>query len=160
MNRTAILTLACAAALTAACDRVPGTDAYRARTELSGYLIDPGSAKITVYRGRGNALCGFVNAKNRMGAYVGNTPFLIDEGYPSPALWQEPTTSDYSTWSNDGSSSAGHEAYERLETGCAFKARWVKSCGAESAVAFVYNEELCKAWQAKDWGALNSRWRY
>lgn len=143
-----------------ACDRMPGTDEYRVRQELSGYLLDPGSAKITILKKEGNAICGVVNAKNRMGAYVGSTPFLIDGDYPSPVLWQEPTVSDYSTWSRDGSSSAGHEAYERLENGCAFKARWSKSCSAESAAALVYNEDLCKAWRAKDWNALNYIERY
>jgi hypothetical protein len=50
----------------------------RAKTAMEGYLFDPFSAKFRNLRaGRGGALCGEVNAKNRMGAYVGFKDFVV-----------------------------------------------------------------------------------
>jgi len=47
---------------------------------LAEYLFDPGSAKVSnVFRGDppSNAVCGHIQAKNRLGAYVGKRTFVI-----------------------------------------------------------------------------------
>ena len=45
---------------------------------MEAYLFDPFTARFRGLRtGRGGALCGEVNAKNRMGAYVGFKDFVI-----------------------------------------------------------------------------------
>jgi hypothetical protein len=50
----------------------------RAKSAMEAYLFDPFSARFRNLRtGRGGALCGEVNAKNRMGAYVGFKDFVI-----------------------------------------------------------------------------------
>lgn len=157
----ALVLLAAASGLSVgACDLVPGTPANRAKVALSGYLLDPGSAKITVLKSTPDTLCGTVNAKNRMGAYVGATPFLVDGKYATPVVFSEPTISDYSTWSDNPNTSSGHEAYSRMEDGCAFKATWAKTCDASSAEAIIVDEEFCKAWRAKDWAALRDQRGY
>ena len=70
--------LACSAC--AACDSVPGTDAHdeqKAKRSVSELLIDPITAdfrNVVVMKG---AVCGEVNAKNKMGAFVGFSRFVV-----------------------------------------------------------------------------------
>lgn len=50
----------------------------RVSKAMEKFLIDPFSAKYASLRkGRNGAICGEVNAKNRMGAYVGSRPFVL-----------------------------------------------------------------------------------
>jgi hypothetical protein len=52
----------------------------RVKPAMDAYLFDPFSARYRELRvGRGGALCGQVNAKNRMGAYVGFKDFVLDD---------------------------------------------------------------------------------
>jgi hypothetical protein len=70
-----------AALLTSGCDLVPGTAAYaekRARGAAAQLLIDPGSAQFRNVANRDTAVCGEINGRNRMGAYVGFTRFWVD----------------------------------------------------------------------------------
>jgi hypothetical protein len=50
-----------------------------AKTQLGKYLFDPYSAQYEdvreIHTAIGEMVCGLVNAKNRMGAYVGRKPF-------------------------------------------------------------------------------------
>ena len=51
----------------------------RVRMVMDTHLFDPGSAQYLDLRaGRDGAACGRVNAKNRLGAYVGYKPFVAD----------------------------------------------------------------------------------
>lgn len=66
-----------------ACDKVPGTDANKIREAQEAAtkdLIDPFSAQFRNVRVARGGVCGEVNAKNRMGAYVGFTRFVAIEG--------------------------------------------------------------------------------
>ncbi|HEX8525930.1 hypothetical protein [Allosphingosinicella sp.] len=50
----------------------------RAKRALESYLFDPFSMRVrSVRAGRNGAICGQVNAKNRMGAYVGFKDFVV-----------------------------------------------------------------------------------
>lgn len=84
------LALAVAAALlTSGCDLVPGTAAYeekRARGAAAQLLIDPGSAQFRNVASRETAICGEINGRNRMGAYVGFTRFWVDTSSWQAAL--------------------------------------------------------------------------
>lgn len=70
------------------CDRIPGTNenaARQAKALVREQLIDPESARfedvvVTRASGGGRAVCGWVNAKNRMGGYVGQEVFLVEDG--------------------------------------------------------------------------------
>lgn len=64
-----------------ACDLIPGTEAHdhaKAREAVSRTLIDPSSALFQNVRSGDGFVCGEVNAKNRMGAYVGFVRFHVD----------------------------------------------------------------------------------
>jgi hypothetical protein len=63
------------------CDFLPGTAAYqeaRAREAVAQTLIDPASAQFRNVESRSDAVCGEVNGKNRMGAYVGFVRFYVE----------------------------------------------------------------------------------
>jgi len=50
----------------------------RVKPSMDAYLLDPFSAQYRLLRsGRGGTVCGQVNAKNRMGAYVGFKDFVL-----------------------------------------------------------------------------------
>lgn len=72
------------------CSFIPGTSAYkieRAQEEAAKALIDPSSAQFRSVRVSKDAVCGEINAKNRMGAYVGFSRFVAS-----------PTTTQSSGW--------------------------------------------------------------
>lgn len=58
-----------------------------ARTALDERLFDYPSARFRDVRGRDKVLCGFVNAKNRMGAYTGWTRFAFITLGGEPTLY-------------------------------------------------------------------------
>lgn len=62
------------------CQFLPGTDAYKeekAKDAAAALLIDPSSAQFRNVVAKSNAVCGEINGKNRMGAYVGFTRFYV-----------------------------------------------------------------------------------
>lgn len=52
----------------------------RALDQVRMHINDPSSATFSnvQHNARTGSTCGMVNAKNRMGGYVGNTPFIVD----------------------------------------------------------------------------------
>lgn len=74
------------AVVLASCQYVPGTEQnaiYKARKAVEYGLTDPTSPlfrneRVVQLDREKKAVCGEVNAKNRMGAYVGFTPFAYD----------------------------------------------------------------------------------
>lgn len=76
-----------------ACDRIPGTDAYKIKQmerQLAGVMFDPEAVRFRETHLRrawrnGSAqpvrvLCGEVNGKNRNGGYIGFRRFIVGEG--------------------------------------------------------------------------------
>lgn len=70
--------------LLAGCGYIPGTDARlirQAESAIAYQLTDPGSAQFRAERviatRAGPMVCGEVNGKNQMGAYVGFRPFTF-----------------------------------------------------------------------------------
>lgn len=63
----------------AAAEPGPPTDAHftSARRAFDEKLLDHTSARFRDVHGDAGAVCGFVNAKNRMGAYTGWTRFVV-----------------------------------------------------------------------------------
>lgn len=76
MAKTLIAILTVSMAM-AGCD-VAFTRSQKVQNQVRSYLNDPGSGKFeTVFKGNDEKhYCGWVNAKNRMGAYVGSTKFI------------------------------------------------------------------------------------
>ena len=84
------LATACAFALVlAGCDQLPGTKAHSVRQaeDLVAYqLLDPSSAQFRDVDVFGDAVCGQVNGKNRLGGYVGFRDFYVvnDQAFIEP----------------------------------------------------------------------------
>ncbi|MGN6422574.1 MAG: hypothetical protein ACTHLA_04600 [Asticcacaulis sp.] len=139
------------------CDRLPITPEGKARSAISKMLIDPSSGKFTYINKSKNAICGTVNAKNRMGAYTGSSLFIYDAISGEVELYDgPPDISDYESWSyhtKDGMS-GGDEYYNKIETGCQFPEDWKNKCSSVSATAIPRNEKFCTAWKKNDYSTL------
>src|SRR5687768_8684323 len=64
----------------AACQFLPGTSAYdqeKAKRAAAAKLLDPASAQFRNVRSVNGAVCGELNGKNKMGAFVGFSRFLV-----------------------------------------------------------------------------------
>lgn len=86
----------------------PALREHQARTAVREMLKDPGSAQFTDVQWRRDhfVTCGFVNAKNAFGAYVGRQPFIA---YPSGAVDMAQGAS-----SNDAEEAHLREAFANL----------------------------------------------
>lgn len=105
-----------------------------AKNYVAQSLFDPESAKFsTIFNGKGKyTICGFVNAKNRMGAYVGATPFVYTEekGYPESILVSDlPTDADFRIFYNSIGDTDFSEAYMEIVSKCENPKKWESSCG-------------------------------
>lgn len=132
------------------CDAVPGTDAYKetqARRIVSASLIDPASAQFRNLLVVGEEVCGEVNAKNKMGAFVGFTRFVVDtvgdEAFLEQAfdysglLSAEDLCSSTNEYTSSSTRLSGCERAVELRAAQAgqeeFQSHWAKSCGPITA---------------------------
>lgn len=106
------------------CQFMPGTAAYKeekAKNIAAQLLIDPSSALFRAVRTGDGAVCGEINGKNRMGAYVGFTRFYVSTGNWGAFL--EPDAGD------------GAESL----TGDTFASLWTSSCESDESELKVRN---------------------
>ena len=79
------------ACLVAGCGSIPGTNAYKmkhAQATAAESLIDPSSVQFRSVRvGKEGGVCGELNGKNRMGAYVGFTRWVAMPTSTQPSGW-------------------------------------------------------------------------
>ena len=103
-------------------------------------------------RFEGKSVCGYVNAKNRMGGYVGRSPYLYDTTQGASALMQPPTTNDLELLKlSISDQSSWKEKWLAIQTSCDFIDRWQRTCPALMSL----NQQdtsvrLCRAWLKKD----------
>ena len=119
-------------------------------------MFAPASARFDYVATTKAAVCGTVNAKNRMGGYVGAARFIAPRDGGRVLIFQEaPSIDDYATWSRNSESESGRNAYQNLEDGCAFPERWQADCQSN-----WYGPEgdlkVCDAWRRRDYDALIS----
>lgn len=143
MARTAIAatTIAAAFALTACTEE--SARKVRAEDAVKAILNDPGSATFeNVQPGKTERhICGTVNAKNRMGAYVGRTPFVYTEFSPKNgfALIVNGTPSDLD-FKLLRHSLDTHSHFEKLSSQCRAVEHWNTGC----ATPVIPQHRLCK----------------
>ena len=138
----------------AACDRLPGTPQNEARSALLATLYDPGSAQIVYASTTPKAVCGAVNARNRMGGYAGRAPFIFLRNTRSFVPHAEPPTfEDYRllVLMSEGPERANR--WEEINTGCRFPAAWKENCAA-GGDAPPDNAEFCKLFLTQQWVRL------
>jgi hypothetical protein len=143
-----ILLVASAGSLVcASCDGLPGTGSYReekAKRSVSEQLLDPTSAQFRNVQSRGDSVCGEVNAKNKIGAYVGFRRFVVDTATYSAVidpqfdltdllsardLCTEVSSNEYSSASTTMSACGRVAELEATQIQQeSFDSRWTKQC--------------------------------
>lgn len=104
-------------------------------------LIDPDSAKFeSVFTNqKSGAVCGFVNAKNRMGGYVGASPFVYQRETGATLVREPPKERDFERYF-DRIKYMEASDYMELEARCRGAVLWEEKCG--SAV-YVSSNKYC-----------------
>ncbi len=101
-----------------------------ARTAVRERLTDPRSAQFQRERTSKSAVCGEVNAKNRMGGYVGFQQYLFSTDTKTARISVPPDFSLLtSTMGGNIMDKPIHDAIDQLADQCAFAADAVKLCG-------------------------------
>lgn len=117
--KTLIFAALAAATVQAATPLGPPTEAQftAARLALNEGLIDYPSARFRDVRGSSAAICGFFNAKNRMGAYAGWTRFAF-VNLTEPRLYVDGQGSDHilldGLCGEDGKQQTGRDYSDRV----------------------------------------------
>lgn len=99
---------------------------WRAQKMVADQMLDPGSATFREVRVVKGAVCGFVNAKNRYGAYVGYTMFAVED---AGAILIQPTTSPDT--SINGTLGEKYARMKELEARLALLKRILGYCDAQ-----------------------------
>ena len=133
-----VLYLAVAACLLSGCDYIPSAE-NTAKKAVRALLYDPDSAKFSdVYKGASDgSYCGYINAKNRFGAYTGNTLFMYeslgsDVGLAS--IVADPLRdSDFKQLVAPGTFDKERfmEQYGKIRDGCNAAKEWERVCGSK-----------------------------
>lgn len=103
-----------------------------AKKAVKGLLNDPGSAEFFDIVQNGSNACGLVNAKNRMGGYVGKTPFLYIGTTGTVAIVSSVEERDFhSLWMALKIKSNFDKEFGELSMKCEFIRMWKETCGTE-----------------------------
>lgn len=108
-----------------------GCAEQEAKTALKGILTDPGSAKFSGLK-KGTAdgnVCGFFNAKNRMGGYAGNTPFFYEKLIRHAVIVEGVGDRDFERLWRALDRGNFSEEYAEVRGKCYLVERWVSVCG-------------------------------
>lgn len=101
-----------------------------AKDAVKKLLNDPDSAQFSELKNgkdKGD-VCGMVNAKNRMGGYVGATPFFYQKLTESAAIVKAPEDSDFrSLWLGIQAGNFESE-FHKLTMQCRLHAQWSEVC--------------------------------
>lgn len=103
-----------------------------AKDALKSLLNDPDSAKFSRLsdgKDKGD-VCGYFNAKNRMGGYVGETAFIYNKLTEQAMIVTPPTDSDYHSLALSVGSTSGlfREKLSEISMKCYAVDRWIEQC--------------------------------
>jgi hypothetical protein len=110
-----------------------GCAKHEAEEAVKRLLNDPDSAQFSkVTTSSGGNVCGLVNARNRMGGYVGATPFYYRRDMQMAAIVSAPDDSDFrSLWLAVKLNSGTDNEFMRLTMRCQLVADWKTDCGTD-----------------------------
>ena len=103
-----------------------------AKDAVKAMLNDPDSAKFEGLQAgiTSGDVCGYVNAKNRMGGYVGKTPFYYVKSDKSAGIVQPLTDNDFKMLQYDLEyNPSSPDSYVKVELGCEDSAKLKTFCG-------------------------------
>lgn len=114
-----------------ACEFVP-TPENQAKSTVRKMMIDPNGAQFgEVFQGiQKGSYCGWVNGKNRMGAYVGETPFFYEQIANTGIATIVPETAtdrDFSMYYLSLEMSSDN--YKEILEKCTVPRKWEQICG-------------------------------
>lgn len=123
MKRFVFAALACAAL--AGCG--PQGEAKNAVKKL---LNDPDSAQFSELQAgqQPGDVCGLFNAKNRMGGYVGSTPFFYQKATQTVAIAKPPEDSDFRMLYLSIGRSSFADDYSKVVSQCRIMEQWTSVC--------------------------------
>lgn len=107
-----------------------GCSDQTAKNAVKKVLNDPDSAQftgLTPGKSKGD-VCGFVNAKNRMGGFVGNTPFIYDDLVKSAYIVTAPEESDFRMLWLGMRSGNFKDDLSKVSSACYFMEQWSETC--------------------------------
>ena len=129
-------------ALAALCAALAGCSQQAAQQAVKSMLNDPDSAQFSDMRpGKFDGdVCGFINAKNRMGGYVGATRFAYVHSTGSAAILTPAETSDFRmVWLSRAGSSFVEDITKAQER-CYASTQWNATCTNHPP---MQNHKLC-----------------
>lgn len=131
-----------------ACDEIPGTLKAKAHQAVRNAMFDPDAAKFRNDResDNGQNVCGEVNGKNRLGAYVGFSKYIYLGGGISLVSPGDPDFREY--YRDVEKEFSAHDAIEKLGLACVFAREWVTNCSRAQRGAMADNERQCKLWNS------------
>lgn len=131
MKRYTALVAALIVLTLTSCEQLPGA-VNDAKRNVREHLIDPDSAQFKSVREnpQTGAVCGFVNAKNRMGGYVGETPFVYEKASGATLVREPPTERDFERFFETIKYAEPND-YTDLANKCKAVAFWKDKCGYE-----------------------------
>lgn len=109
-----------------------GVQEGKAKDAVRGLLIDPDSAQFSGVRPgvKERDVCGFVNAKNRMGGFAGRSPFYYDGERDSATLVNPPKDSDFRhAWVMLTLGTPSTNEMIEVSLRCNDAVRWTQVCG-------------------------------
>lgn len=113
-----------------------------AKTAIKKQLNDPDSAKFSdiVDGATKGDVCGMVNAKNRMGGYVGATPFFYSKDLGYAGFVRTPSESDFRLLWSQMKFGNFKDRFMEIAMECRTTVEWKTFCGTESPLK---QHELC-----------------
>ena len=140
MGKVLLAALACAAL--AGCG--PQSEAKNALKKL---LNDPDSAQFSELQAgqQTGDVCGLFNAKNRMGGYVGSTPFFYQKATQTVAIAKPPEDSDFRMLYLSIGRASFSDDYSKVSTQCRIMDQWRDICKTPHP---QNNHQLCSALEA------------
>jgi hypothetical protein len=127
-----LIMLSIATACLAACDTAPTSEA-RAKQAVRERLFDPESAQFSeLFKSPSDngAICGLVNAKNRMGGYAGRAPFYYSTLTDYAAIVGEPLDDgDFIAYYYAMGGASEGERRREMAARCTDVRDWELACG-------------------------------
>ncbi len=116
-----------------------------AKKAVKGLLNDPDSAQFSDLESgqQKGDVCGYVNAKNRMGGYVGKTPFFYAGSTQTAAIVKAPEESDFrQLWLTIEIGRDFSEQLYEVTTKCNLMKKWDEVCATSHPQSWP---KLCSA---------------
>jgi hypothetical protein len=133
--------------LLSSCDEFPGSTTAKAHDAVRALMFDADAAKFRNDEAGSspNSICGEVNGKNRMGAYVGFTKYVY--GADVAVVSQgDPDFAEYYRETQPYNEFTFKEAFNKVQNACLFASEWMIFCAADQKPQEADFDRQCKLW--------------